>query len=94
MYYIAFAELQTDMTEITSDLSSGQTSIPFRDYRSFCMKVLFPNVAEEEHPVVRGVEVSTNTLALTILYRVQFFSMKFELCDSEGKMINNLYLQF
>ena len=52
----AFAELQTDMTELTGDLA-GTQGIPFRDYRSFCMKVLFPNTPEDEHPVTRRFEV-------------------------------------
>jgi len=55
----AFAELQTDMTELTSDLS-GTMGIPFRDYRSFSMRVLFPNMAENEHPVTRSFEVQVD----------------------------------
>ncbi|XP_050411553.1 plexin-A4 isoform X3 [Patella vulgata] len=50
----AFAELQTDMTELTSD-NVGQVSIPFWDYRTFCMKVLFPG--HEDHMVVRELQV-------------------------------------
>ncbi|ESO84358.1 hypothetical protein LOTGIDRAFT_168803 [Lottia gigantea] len=50
----AFAELQTDMTELTSD-HVGQISIPFWDYRTFCMKVLFPG--QEDHVVVRELQV-------------------------------------
>ena len=50
----AFAELQTDMTELTHDLY-GASGIPFRDYRSFTMHVLFPS--DEEHAVTKTFEV-------------------------------------
>ncbi|CAH1783359.1 unnamed protein product [Owenia fusiformis] len=52
----AFAELQTDITELTSDMS-GMVGIPFKDYRSFVMNVLFPNVDEYDHPVTRDLDV-------------------------------------
>lgn len=45
----AFAELQTEMTDLTGDLTSG--GIPFLDYRTYAMKILFPNV--EDHSVVQ-----------------------------------------
>jgi len=45
-YFIAFAELQTDIGEMTNDLS--HSGVPYHDYRTFCMKVLFPNATEEE----------------------------------------------
>ncbi|XP_013784646.1 plexin-A2-like [Limulus polyphemus] len=45
----AFAELQTEMTDLTSDVTAG--GIPFLDYRAYSMKVLFPN--SEDHPVLR-----------------------------------------
>ncbi|XP_041350001.1 plexin-A2-like isoform X2 [Gigantopelta aegis] len=53
----AFAELQTDMTELTSDLY-GQVSIPFWDYRTYCMNVLFPGV--EHHSVIRDLQIDPN----------------------------------
>ncbi|XP_060073479.1 plexin-A4-like [Ylistrum balloti] len=56
----AFAELQTDMTELTSDLY-GQVAIPFWDYRTYCMRVLFPKQdaldQDVDHPVIRDLEV-------------------------------------
>ena len=52
----AFAELQTDMTEITREIS-GNIGIPFLPYRDFCMNSLFPGTVAEEHPVIRGVRV-------------------------------------
>lgn len=45
----AFAELQTEMTDLTSDLTSG--GIPFLDYRAYAMKILFPN--HEDHIVLQ-----------------------------------------
>ncbi|KAG9345724.1 hypothetical protein JZ751_008868, partial [Albula glossodonta] len=49
----AFAELQTDIHELTSDLDGA--GIPFLDYRAYTMRVLFPGI--EEHPVLRDLEV-------------------------------------
>ena len=57
MCCVAFAELQTDMTEIAGEIS-GAGGIPFRSYSSFCMFVLFPGVDPTYHPIVRGIEVS------------------------------------
>ena len=51
----AFAELLTDMTDLTSS-DFGKVSIPFLDYRTYCMRVLFPQ-DEDTHPVVRELEV-------------------------------------
>ncbi|TRY82599.1 hypothetical protein DNTS_006578 [Danionella cerebrum] len=48
-----FAELQTDIHELTSDLDGA--GIPFLDYRTYTMRVLFPGI--EEHPVLRDLEV-------------------------------------
>lgn len=45
----AFAELQTEMTDLTGDLTSG--GIPFLDYRTYAMKILFPNV--DNHVVLQ-----------------------------------------
>lgn len=44
----AFAELQTEMGDLT-DLTSG--GIPFLDYRTYAMKILFPN--NEDHVVLQ-----------------------------------------
>uniref|UniRef100_A0AAY4CRJ5 Sema domain-containing protein n=1 Tax=Denticeps clupeoides TaxID=299321 RepID=A0AAY4CRJ5_9TELE len=49
----AFAELQTDIHELTSDLDGA--GIPFLDYRAYTMRVLFPGI--EDHPVLRDLEV-------------------------------------
>ncbi|XP_042222499.1 plexin-B-like isoform X6 [Homarus americanus] len=44
----AFAELQTDMTDLTADLESS--GIPTLDHRSYVMKVFFPGVTD--HPIL------------------------------------------
>ena len=56
LHSVAFAELQTDMSEIAGEIS-GTGGIPFRSYSSFCMSVLFPAASPEYHPVIRGIEV-------------------------------------
>lgn len=43
----AFAELQTEMTDLTGDVTGG---IPFLDYRTYAMKILFPNI--DDHVVL------------------------------------------
>lgn len=45
----AFAELQTEMGDLTGDLTS--IGIPFLDYRTYAMKILFPN--NEDHVVLQ-----------------------------------------
>ncbi|XP_076468728.1 plexin-A2-like isoform X2 [Babylonia areolata] len=50
----AFAELQTDMTELTSD-TCGQVTIPFWDYRTYCMRIMFPGA--EDHAVVKELQL-------------------------------------
>ncbi|XP_029948491.1 plexin-A2-like isoform X1 [Salarias fasciatus] len=49
----AFAELQTDINELTSDLD--RAGIPYLDYRTYAMRVLFPGI--DDHPVLRELEV-------------------------------------
>lgn len=49
----AFAELQTDIHELTNDLDGA--GIPFLDYRTYAMRVLFPGI--EDHPVLKEMEV-------------------------------------
>ncbi|UYV69643.1 PlexA [Cordylochernes scorpioides] len=48
----AFAELQTEITDLTGDMTSG--GIPYLDYQSYAMKVLFPNA--DDHPVLREMQ--------------------------------------
>lgn len=50
---LAFAELQTDMTDLTADLESS--GIPFLDHTSYIMKVFFPGVSD--HPILNSMKV-------------------------------------
>ncbi|MEQ2211781.1 hypothetical protein XENOCAPTIV_015865, partial [Xenoophorus captivus] len=43
----------TDINELTSDLD--RAGIPFLDYRTYAMRVLFPGI--DDHPVLRELEV-------------------------------------
>uniref|UniRef100_A0AAY4ESB7 Plexin-A1 n=1 Tax=Denticeps clupeoides TaxID=299321 RepID=A0AAY4ESB7_9TELE len=52
----AFAELQTDIHELTQELDGA--GIPFLDYRTYAMRVLFPGI--EDHPVLKELEVQAN----------------------------------
>lgn len=53
---LAFAELQTDIGEMTNDLS--HSGVPYHDYRTFCMKVLFPNITDEEkYMLLHNIEI-------------------------------------
>ncbi|XP_055615927.1 plexin-A2 isoform X1 [Toxorhynchites rutilus septentrionalis] len=45
----AFAELQTEMTDLGGDITSG--GIPYLDYRTYAMKILFPN--HDDHVVLQ-----------------------------------------
>lgn len=60
LFVAAFAELQTDIHELTSDLDGA--GIPFLDYRTYTMRVLFPGI--EDHPVLRDLEVRNQYLLL------------------------------
>jgi len=51
--YIAFAELQTDMTDLTADLQS--LGIPTLDHKTYVMKVFFPGV--NDHPILNDPKV-------------------------------------
>ncbi|XP_066956195.1 plexin-B-like isoform X2 [Macrobrachium rosenbergii] len=52
----AFAELQTDMTDLTADLQSS--GIPTLDHRSYVMKVFFPGVTD--HPILMDPKLRMN----------------------------------
>ena len=45
----AFAELQTEITEIGCELQTA--GIPFLDYRTYCIRILFPSM--EEHSILQ-----------------------------------------
>ncbi|KAK2496880.1 hypothetical protein MC885_010589 [Smutsia gigantea] len=48
--------MQTDIHELTNDLDGA--GIPFLDYRTYAMRVLFPGI--EDHPVLKEMEVQAN----------------------------------
>ena len=61
----AFAELQTEVTDLTSDLNV--TGIPFWDYKTYTFKVLFPS--HTDHPVLHNkLDVSTTKSTYTCPY--------------------------
>lgn len=50
---LAFAELQTDMTDLTADLESS--GIPTLDFNEYILKVFFPGV--RDHPILTDPKV-------------------------------------
>ncbi|XP_046429444.1 plexin-B [Neodiprion fabricii] len=52
----AFAELQTDMTDLTADLESS--GIPTLDHKNYIMKVFFPGVID--HPILNDPRPRNN----------------------------------
>lgn len=52
-FVAAFAELQTDMTDLTADLENS--GIPTLDHTSYIMKVFFPGVSD--HPILNSQKV-------------------------------------
>uniref|UniRef100_H2U6C0 Plexin-A1 n=1 Tax=Takifugu rubripes TaxID=31033 RepID=H2U6C0_TAKRU len=60
----AFAELQTDIHELTQELDGS--GIPFLDYRIYAMRVLFPGI--EDHPVLKEMEVQANVEKALMLF--------------------------
>ncbi|KAI9521199.1 Plexin-A1 [Dissostichus eleginoides] len=64
---MAFAELQTDIHELTQELDGA--GIPFLDYRTYAMRVLFPGI--EDHPVLKEMEGASTVRApktLQVIY--------------------------
>lgn len=53
LYILAFAELQTDMSDLVSELNA--TGIPYWDYKNFTFKILFPG--ETDHPTLHKLMV-------------------------------------
>lgn len=65
----AFAELQTDMTDLTADLENS--GIPTLDHVNYIMKVFFPGVSD--HPILNSPKVCLSYLVFPILFLTQFF---------------------
>jgi hypothetical protein len=71
---LAFAELQTDIGELANDLS--HSGVPYHDYRTFCMKVLFPNATEEEkYMMLHHIEIPVR-ISTSLSYQFFVFSLK------------------
>ena len=51
----AFTELQTDLADLVH--VSADKNLPYRDFRTFAMRFLFPS-AGEDHPVLLPLDVS------------------------------------
>ena len=64
----AFAELQTDMTDLTADLESS--GIPTLDHKNYIMKVFFPGVSD--HPILNDPKVTFKTVVLCCLFFLNF----------------------
>lgn len=88
--FAAFAELQTDIHELTQELDGA--GIPFLDYRTYAMRVLFPGI--EDHPVLKEMEVRVskersalmhthiqNKPYLTSLYSSHLYPCDFEIVN-------------
>uniref|UniRef100_A0A674PF06 Plexin-A3 n=1 Tax=Takifugu rubripes TaxID=31033 RepID=A0A674PF06_TAKRU len=58
----AFAELQTDIQELTNDMDG--VKIPFLEYCTYTMRVMFPGI--EEHPVLKELDVANVEKALRL----------------------------
>ncbi|XP_068104102.1 plexin-A3-like [Hyperolius riggenbachi] len=52
----AFAELQTDINELTNNMDG--VKIPFLEYKTYAMRVLFPGI--EDHPVLKELDMPPN----------------------------------
>jgi len=55
-------DLMIEMEDNTSELSEAR--IPFLDYRTYAMRVLFPGI--EDHPVLKEMEVRVSTPLATL----------------------------
>lgn len=64
----AFAELQTDMTDLTADLENS--GIPTLDHTSYIMKVFFPGVSD--HPILNAPKVRRYNLTKILDWSISF----------------------
>jgi plexin A len=60
----AFAELQTEMTDLTGDLTSG--GIPFLNYQRYAMNILFPNVQDHDKLLQERIELARKEKGLRL----------------------------
>lgn len=80
----AFAELQTDMTDLTADLENS--GIPTLDHVNYIMKVFFPGVSD--HPILNTPKVRNSQM----LYLTQNKIQEFLLCNKKSKKKLHKYL--
>lgn len=64
-FLLAFAELQTDVTDLTSDLST--TGMPFLDFQTYALHVLFPGL--DDHSVLHKHKVMRTQLYIHVDYK-------------------------
>ena len=60
---IAFAELQTDMSDLITEINT--TGIPYWDYKNFTFKILFPG--ETDHPTLHKLMVVSKPGLISIV---------------------------
>uniref|UniRef100_A0A8B9LM96 Plexin A3 n=1 Tax=Astyanax mexicanus TaxID=7994 RepID=A0A8B9LM96_ASTMX len=83
----AFAELQTDIQELTNDMDG--VKIPFLEYRTYTMRVMFPGI--EEHPVLKELDVRASpTLEQQQQQQISVFSF-ISLFECAGEPLFMLY---
>ncbi|KAB0399439.1 hypothetical protein E2I00_006224 [Balaenoptera physalus] len=70
-------KVMTDIHELTSDLDGA--GIPFLDYRTYTMRVLFPGI--EDHPVLRDLELINNKVFLLSFVRTLESQRSFSMRD-------------
>lgn len=87
---LAFAELQTDIGEIANDLS--HSGVPYHDYRTFCMKVLFPNAKDEErYMMLNNMDIPVRT----VIFKDDFFlTFRFSWKQIDDKMFDKAFIYF
>lgn len=82
MLFPAFAELQTDMTDLTADLENS--GIPTLDHTNYVMKVFFPGVSD--HPILNSPKVGFFDIFIYRFALTDFFC-RFASTDQEPTTI-------
>ena len=86
----AFAELQTDMTDLTMDLETS--GIPLLDHRTFVMKVFFPGVGD--HPLFLDPRIHGVNKPRTELDNAMLQVGRVVDATKSGRLSNTIPLQF
>ncbi len=58
VYIIGFAELQTDVDELTGDLTGSR--LPYHDFKVYLLQSLFPGA--KDHPVLHELQVNGTSI--------------------------------